>query len=108
MSDPTDFYLKPTGLLMGAAAANACAAGLGARLAGGPVAFNAAEVVRRNGVTRDIATSGLNTLRSCRLRGDADLSTAIEERLRIITVSRLPFAGLTLDRRCRTAGGGSG
>ena len=98
MSDPADFYLKPAGLLMGTAAANACAAGAGARLAGGPVAFNAVEVIRRSGVTRDIAVSGLGTLRSCRLRDDVDLSTAIDERLRAITASRAPFAGLTLER----------
>ena len=82
MTDPIDFYLKPSGLLTGAAAASACAAGAGARLAGGSVAFNAAEVIRRNGATRDIAVSGLNALRSCRLRDDVDLSAAIEERLR--------------------------
>jgi dihydropteroate synthase len=96
MTDPIDFYLKPSGLLTGTAAANACAAGMGARLAGGPVAFNAAEVIRRNGAARDIAVSGLNALRSCRLRDDVDLSAAIEKRLRAITASRSPFAGLTL------------
>jgi dihydropteroate synthase len=98
MTGAVDFYLRPSGLLTGAAAANVCGAGIGARLAGGPVAFNAAEVIRRTGVTRDIAVSALNTLRSCRLRDDVDRSAAIEERLRAITASRPPFAGLTLDR----------
>jgi dihydropteroate synthase len=98
MSDPADFYLKPEGLLMCTAAVNACAAGAGARLAGGPVAFNAVEVIRRDGVRRDIAVSGLSAVRSCRLRDDVDLSAAIEERLRIITAARPPFAGMALDR----------
>jgi len=98
VSDPADFYLKPEGLLMCTAAVNACAAGAGARLAGGPVAFNAVEVIRRNGVTRDIAVSGLSAVRFCRLRDDVDLSAAIEERLRIITAARPPFAGMALDR----------
>jgi dihydropteroate synthase len=98
MTGPVDFYLKPSGLLTGAAAANACAAGTGARLAGGPVAFNAGEVIRRDGAMRDVAVSAFSTLRSCRLREDADLSSAIEERLRAMTAPRPPFAGLTLDR----------
>jgi dihydropteroate synthase len=92
------FYLKPVGLLTGAAATNACAAGMAAPLAGGPVAFTAAEVIHRDGATRAFAVNDLATLRSCRLRADADLSAAIEERLRIVTASRPPFAGLTLDR----------
>jgi dihydropteroate synthase len=98
MTDPVEVYLKPVGLLTGAAAANACAVGAGARLAGGPVAFSAAELIRRNGVARNVSVSGLPTLRSYRLRDDVDLSAAIEERLRIVTAARPPFARLTLDR----------
>src|SRR5262249_17503284 len=70
----------------------------GARLAGGPVAFGAMEVIRRNGVTRDVAVSSLNYLRACQLRDDRNLSAMIEERLRIISAPRPPFAGLALDR----------
>src|SRR5215470_11097115 len=98
MAAAPEFYLKPTGLMAGAAAANACAEGLAARLAGGPVAFSAAEVIRRGEATRTIAASSLPALRSCRERGDAALSAAIEERLRAITAPRPPFAGLPLDR----------
>src|SRR6202008_1888308 len=98
MADPIALYVRPTGLLTGAAAKAACAAGAGARLADGPVAFNGVEVIRRNGVTRDIAASALSAVRSCRLRDDADLSAAIEERLRAITAARPPFAGVALDR----------
>jgi dihydropteroate synthase len=98
MAAESAFYLKPTGLMTGRAAANACAEGATARLAGGPVAFNAAEVIRRNGAARDTAVSALNALRSCRLRDDVDRSAAIEERLRVITASRPSFAGLAIDR----------
>ena len=98
MTDPIDFYLKPDGLLTGAAAVNARAQGVAAWLAGGPVAFTAAELIRRNGMARDVAISGLNALRSCRLRDDLDLSAAIEDRLAAITAARAPFAGLALDR----------
>jgi dihydropteroate synthase len=98
MAAGSELYLRPTGLMTGAAAANACAAGLAARLAGGPVAFSAAEVVRREGAGRDIEVCDLDALRSCRLRDDVERSAAIEERLQIATASRPPFAGLTIDR----------
>ena len=97
MTDPIDFYLKPDGLLTGAAAAKARAQGVAAGLAGGPVAFTAAELIRRHGAARDAAVSGLNGLRSCRLRDNVDLSAAIEERLAAIAAARAPFAGLALD-----------
>jgi dihydropteroate synthase len=94
-----EFYLKPTGLLTGSAATGACAEGMAAWLAGGPTAFSAAEAIRRSGATRDVIVSSLTGLRSCRLRGDVDLSAElVEERLRIIAAPRPPFAGLTLDR----------
>jgi dihydropteroate synthase len=95
MSEPS-LYLKPTGLLTGTAAANACGSGAAARLAGGPVAFTAGELIRRNGTTRDVAALG--GLRSCRLRDEADLSEAVERRLEAVTAARPPFAGQSLDR----------
>jgi dihydropteroate synthase len=98
MADPPAFYVKPGGFLTGAAATNACAQDLAARIAGGAVAFSTAELIRRNGAAREVAASGLPGLRSCRLRGEADLSEAIEDRLRVVTAARAPFAGLTLDR----------
>lgn len=94
-----EFYLKPTGLLTGSAAASACADGMAAWLAGGPTAFSAAEVIRRTGAARDVTVSGLMSLRSCRLRGDVDISAElVEERLRTTAAPRSPFAGLALDR----------
>jgi len=98
MTAVPEFYLKPTGLMTGAAADNACAAGLAARLAGGPVAFSAADLVRRSGATRIVTTSSLPALRDCRQRDDAGRSAAIEERLAALTTPRTPFAGLLLDR----------
>ncbi len=93
------FYLKPTGLLTGTAAANACGAGMAARVACGPVAFTSGELIRRNGTARDVAVVALGGLRSCRLRDDdPDLSQAIQARLDSIVSPRPPFAGLSLDR----------
>ncbi len=98
MAAESEFYLKPTGLMTGTAAATACAEGMAARLVGGPVAFSAAELIRRNGTARDIAVSGLNGLRSCRRRDNVELSAAIEHGLAAITAARAPLAGLALDR----------
>jgi dihydropteroate synthase len=92
-------YLRPTGLLTGTAAANACRAGTAARLAGGLVAFTAGELIRRNGDARDVAVAALGGLRSCRLPDDdADLSQPIGAQLDAIMAPRPPFAGLSLDR----------
>ncbi len=98
MAAESEFYLKPTGLMTGMAAANACAEGAAARLAGGSVAFNAAELIRRNGGARDVSAIGLNGLHSCHLRHDADLSAAIEARLQALAAPRPAFADLSLDR----------
>jgi dihydropteroate synthase len=87
MSAPA-VYLEPTGLLTGTAAANACAGGRAARLAGGPVAFTAGEVIRRDGEKRAVAVADLADLRS----------GPLAERLEAITAPRPPFAGLALDR----------
>jgi dihydropteroate synthase len=92
-----EFYLKPTGLVTGAAGTSVCAAGMAARLAGGPIAFTAAEVIRRSGATRTIVPSSVPALRSCRDRDDADMSAAIERRLAGLTAARASFAGLSLD-----------
>ncbi len=98
MAAESEFYLKPTGRMTGTAAANACAEGAAARLAGGSVAFNAAELIRRNGSARDVSAIGLNGLHSCHHRHDADLSAAIETRLQALVTPRPAFADLSLDR----------
>ena len=98
MTDHPDFYLKPTGLLTGASAAKACAEGVAVRLAGGAVAFNGCELIRRKGGERRTVIMTVDGLRACNLRSDAVLAEAIEERLAAIAGPRAPFAGLTLDR----------
>jgi len=86
MSGSSDLYLKPTALLTGAAGR---ARGMAAPLAGGPVAFTAVEVIRRDGKARDVVVRGLDALREV---------TAMSKRLEAISAVRPPFAGLTLDR----------
>ena len=82
-------YLKPTGVLTGTAAANACAAGIAAPLAGGPAAFSAGELIRRNGSAREVSVFGASALRA--EAATAPLLSAASSR-------RPPFAGLVLDR----------
>jgi dihydropteroate synthase len=87
MSASSARYLKPTGLLT--AAACACAQGIAVPLAGGPVAFTAAEVIRRNGARREVGVRGLGELRA---------DAAVRERLAVLSAPRPPFVGLALDR----------
>jgi dihydropteroate synthase len=84
-------YLRPIGLLYGAAAKEAVAGGLALPLAGGPIAFTAAELIEGapgNSKTR------LFTARSLADSHDADLNEVLGR----ATAVRPPFAGLSLDR----------
>src|SRR6266508_4583065 len=84
-------YLRPLGLLYGAAADEAIAGGLALPLAGGPIAFAAAELIEgAPGSTR----TRLFTARSLAESSDADLKAVLER----VTARRPPFAGLALDR----------
>jgi dihydropteroate synthase len=84
-------YLRPIGLLYGMAAQGALTEGVALPLAGGPIAFTAAELIEGapgNSKTR------LFTVRSLAESHDADLSKVLER----TTAARPPFAGRTLDR----------
>lgn len=88
---PEKLYLRPLGLLYGAVAEAALAEGLALPLAGGPIAFTAAELIegfagrakRRMVAARDLKDSR-----------DADLAARLER----VTAPRPPFAGIALDR----------
>jgi dihydropteroate synthase len=84
-------YLRPVGFLYGATAGAAVADGLALPLAGGPIAFTAAELIEGepgNSRMRQFAAPALAA------SADADLAALIER----ITAQRPPFAGLALDR----------
>jgi dihydropteroate synthase len=84
-------YLRPVGLLYGGAAAAAVADGLALPLAGGPIAFAAAELIEGvpgNTRMRLFAASALAS------SGEADLAALLAR----ITAQRPPFAGIALDR----------
>ena len=87
----TRLYVRPIGLLYGAAAAAAVAEGLALPLAGGPIAFAAGEVIEGvPGETR----SRMFTAHALAASSDADLEALLAR----ITAKRAPFAGLALDR----------
>ena len=87
----TRLYVRPIGLLYGAAAAAAVAEGLALPLAGGPIAFAAGEVIEGvPGETR----SRMFTAHALAASSDADLKALLAR----ITAKRAPFAGLALDR----------
>ncbi len=84
-------YLRPIGLLYGAAADAAVAEGVALPLAGGPIAFAAAELIEGSAgsARRQIFTA--HALAESR---DADLAALLKR----VTAPRPPFAGIALDR----------
>src|ERR1044072_8357727 len=87
----TKLYLRPIGFLYGAAAQEAMADGLALPLAGGPIAFTAAELIEGGpGNSR----ARLFPAHSLAESHDAALSKVLEH----VTAARPPFAGRSLDR----------
>jgi dihydropteroate synthase len=84
-------YLRPIGLLYGATASAAIAEGLALPLAGGPIAFSAAELIE--GTPREAKRHLLPTKDVA-----ASREPGIKELLKRVTAKRPPFAGLNLDQ----------
>jgi dihydropteroate synthase len=84
-------YLRPVGFLYGATAEVTVVEGLALPLAGGPIAFTAAELIEGE---PGAARQRLFTARALGEARDADLHAALER----VTAKRPPFAGLSLDR----------
>jgi dihydropteroate synthase len=84
-------YLRPLGFLYGATAKAAVGEGLALLLAGGPIAFTAAELIEGEPGSSKRA---LFTARALTEAKDAGLA----ERLQRVTAPRPPFAGLSFDR----------
>src|SRR3990172_6782347 len=83
-------YLRPVGLLYGAVAEAAIAEGLALSLAGGGIAFTAAELIEGE---PGGAKLRLFTAHALAQSGDAELAAL----LRRVTAPRPPFAGIALD-----------
>ena len=88
---PEKLYLRPVGLLYGAVAEAAIAEGLALSLAGGGIAFTAAELIEGE---PGGAKLRLFTAHALAQSGDAELAAL----LRRVTAPRPPFAGIALDR----------
>ncbi len=84
-------YLRPIGLLYGAAADAAVAEGVALPLAGGPIAFAAAELIEG---PAGRAKRQIFTARALAETRDADLAALLTR----VTALRPPFAGIALDR----------
>jgi dihydropteroate synthase len=84
-------YLRPIGLLYGAAAEAAAGEGLALPLAGGPIAFTAAVLIEG---TPQESNRRLLAARALAESRDKGLKTLLER----VTAKRPPFAGLALDR----------
>ena len=85
------FYLRPIGLLYGPAADAAVAEGVALPLAGGPIAFAAAELIEGEAGS---ARRQIFTARALAKTRDA----ALVELLKRVTAPRPPFAEIALDR----------
>ncbi|MEZ0282670.1 dihydropteroate synthase, partial [Methyloceanibacter sp.] len=84
-------YLRPIGFLYGDMAAKAVAEGLALPLAGGAIAFTAAELIEG---TPRAAKRRLITVQDLARSRDADLGLVLER----VTTPRPPFAGLAFTR----------
>ena len=89
--DDAKLYVRPVGLLYGATAEAAIADGLALPLAGGPIAFTAAELIEGEPGNTRMRLFAAPALASS---GDADLAALLAR----ITAKRPPFAGIALDR----------
>ena len=90
MADPK-LYLRPIGFLYGETAAEAVAEGAAFALAGGPIAFTAAELIEGTPSSTERRLLAAKELAGSR---DSDLGRVLER----ITTPRPPFAGLALSR----------
>jgi dihydropteroate synthase len=87
----TKLYVRPIGLLYGAAAAAAIAEGAALPLTGGPIAFGLAELIE--GVPGKTKTK-IFTAQALAASGEPNLQAVLAR----ITAKRPPFAGFKLDR----------
>jgi dihydropteroate synthase len=83
-------YVRPVGLLYGATAGAAIAEGLALPLAGGPIAFTAAELIEGKPGSAKRRIFAAHALAESR---DADLAALLKR----VAAKRPPFAGLALD-----------
>lgn len=94
----TQIYVRPVGLLSGAAARAACASGKALPLAGGPLAFTHAEVLRREESRIVSVIASHAELADWRNAMGPAAARHIETLLDRLSSPRPAFAGLTLDR----------
>jgi dihydropteroate synthase len=96
---PQQIWLRPAGLMSGAPAEVAIAAGLALPLARAGLAFSLAEILGRRpdeGVATALAP--VAALRQWSVRGSAGLAERIDQQLERLTAPRAVWAGLSLTR----------
>jgi len=99
--DPDDLaslILRPTGLLGGSTAREAVAAGHARLLAGGPLAFTAAEVFLRHDGRVDIAGGTISAVEEWAVAEGGAIAAAVAAQLYALSLPRAPVAGLSMDR----------
>jgi dihydropteroate synthase len=91
-------YLRPAGLLSGAAARAACQAGFARPLTGGPLAFTLCEVLVRREGRIEVAVVPLAEFAAQARAAGEPVEAHLETLLQRCTEPRPPFAGLGLER----------
>ncbi len=96
--DPTALILRPIGLLAGSTAREAIAAGRARQLAGGPLAFTAAEIFLRQGDELEIVGSVLSAIEEWAVAEGGATAAAVAAQLSALALPRSSVAGLSMDR----------
>jgi len=96
--DSTALILRPIGLLAGSTAREAIAAGRARQLAGGPLAFTAAEIFLRQGDGVEIIGGAISAIEEWAVAEGGATAAAVAAQMYALSLPRAPVAGLSMDR----------
>ena len=96
--DPTALILRPIGLLAGSTAREAVATGRARQLAGGPLAFTAAELFLRHDDAVEIVGSAIGTIEEWAVAEGGEIAAGVATQMYALCLPRASVAGLSLDR----------
>lgn len=96
--DPTALILRPIGLLAGSTAREAIATGRARQLAGGPLAFTAAEIFLRHGDAVEIIGGAISVIEEWAVAEGGATAAAVAKQMYALSLKRAAVAGLSMDR----------
>lgn len=96
--DPMALILRPIGLLAGSTAREAIASGAARQLAGGPLAFTAAEMFLRRDDGVEIIGSAVAAIEEWAIAQGGAAAAAVTTQMFALSLPRASVAGLSMDR----------